>query len=68
MLDVYLAEIYSVEIRVLKQAVRRNMDLFPPDFMFELTDDKIDAVVSQTVIPSKPFLGGANLSPLPKLV
>ena len=50
MLDVHLAEIYGVETRALKQAVRRNMDLFPEDFMFELSENEIDAVVSQNVI------------------
>ena len=34
MLDIHLAEIYEVETRALKQAVRRNLDLFPDDFMF----------------------------------
>ncbi len=34
MLDVHLSELYNVENRALKQAVRRNMDLFPDDFMF----------------------------------
>jgi len=37
MLDKDLAELYGVETRVLKQAVRRNIDRFPADFMFELT-------------------------------
>lgn len=37
MLDADLAELYGVETRVLKQAVRRNADRFPEDFMFELT-------------------------------
>ncbi len=37
MLDFDLAELYEVETRVLKQAVRRNIDRFPNDFMFELT-------------------------------
>jgi hypothetical protein len=37
MLDSDLAEIYGVETRVLKQAVRRNLHRFPTDFMFELT-------------------------------
>ena len=60
MLDVHLAEIYGVETRALKQAVRRNMDLFPEDFMFELSENEIDAVVSQNVIPSKQYLGGAK--------
>lgn len=58
-LDVHLAELYRVETRVLKQAVRRNMDRFPEDFMFELTDAEIETVVSQNVIPHKKFLGGS---------
>jgi len=58
-LDVHLAELYGVETRVLKQAVRRNIDRFPEDFMFELTEDEIETVVSQNVIPHKKFLGGA---------
>jgi len=37
MLDFDLAELYEVETRVLKQAVRRNLDRFPEDFMFQLT-------------------------------
>ena len=58
-LDVHLAELYGVETRALKQAVRRNMERFPEDFMFELTEDEIDTVVSQNVIPHKKYLGGA---------
>ncbi|MCD4729188.1 MAG: ORF6N domain-containing protein [Bacteroidales bacterium] len=38
MLDSDLAELYGVETRVLKQAVRRNKNRFPEDFMFELTE------------------------------
>lgn len=41
MLDRDLAELYGVETRVLKQAVRRNKKRFPDDFMFELTRDEI---------------------------
>jgi hypothetical protein len=37
MMDSDLAEMYGVETKVLKQAVKRNMDKFPEDFMFELT-------------------------------
>jgi len=58
-LDVHLAELYGVETRALKQAVRRNMDRFPEDFMFKLNDSEVNAVVSQNVIPSKKYLGGA---------
>lgn len=60
MLDVHLAEIYGVETRALKQAVRRNLDLFSNDFMFELTEKEVDIVVSQNVIPSKQHLGGSS--------
>jgi aromatic ring-opening dioxygenase LigB subunit len=41
MLDRYLARLYGVETKVLKQAVRRNIDRFPGDFMFELTDTEL---------------------------
>jgi ORF6N domain len=60
MLDVHLAEIYGVETRALKQAARRNIDLFPSDFMFTLTDKEIEIVVSQNVIPSKKYFGGSD--------
>ncbi len=58
-LDVHLAAFYDIETRVLKQAVRRNRDRFPGDFMFELTDAETDHLVSQNVIPSKKHFGGA---------
>lgn len=58
-LDVHLADFYGIETRALKQAVRRNRDRFPDDFMYELTDVEIDDVVSQNVIPSKRHFGGA---------
>ncbi len=50
MLDHDLAEIYQVETRVLKQAVRRNIDRFPDDFMFEITKLEYDSLRSQFVI------------------
>ena len=59
MLDRDLAELYNVETRVLKQAVKRNIERFPDDFMFELTNKEIESLVSQSVIPSKKHLGGA---------
>lgn len=37
MFDFYLSEMYGVENRALKQAVKRNMDRFPADFMFQLS-------------------------------
>jgi hypothetical protein len=50
MLDMDLAKLYEVETRVLKQAVRRNMERFPEDFMFELTKDEWNYIRSQLVM------------------
>ncbi|MBU0485189.1 MAG: ORF6N domain-containing protein [Proteobacteria bacterium] len=60
MLDRDLAELYGVENRALKQAVKRNKARFPEDFIFELTNEEIESLVSQSVIPSKKHLGGAR--------
>ncbi|MDR0798571.1 MAG: ORF6N domain-containing protein [Dysgonamonadaceae bacterium] len=59
MLDFDLAQLYEVENRALKQAVKRNINRFPPDFMFVMTEKEVDDMVSQFVIPSKSYLGGA---------
>lgn len=45
-----LAELYGVETRVLNQAVNRNKDRFPSDFMFQLTDEESYSLRSQIVI------------------
>jgi hypothetical protein len=60
MLDMDLAKIYEVETRVLKQAVRTNKNRFPSDFMFELTENERQNLVSRTVIPSILHFGGAK--------
>jgi hypothetical protein len=60
MLDFHLAELYAVETRALKQAVRRNPDRFPADFMFELNAEETENLVSQNVIPGRGKLGGAT--------
>ncbi len=49
MLDTDLAELYGVETKVLKQAVRRNINRFPADFMFELTKEENQSLRSQNV-------------------
>ena len=59
MLDKDLAELYGIETRVLKQAVKRNIERFPNDFMFEMTAKEMDKMVSQNVIPTKSYFGGA---------
>ena len=48
-LDRDLSGMYGVETRVLKQAVRRNINRFPDDFMFELTKKEQDSLRSQFV-------------------
>ena len=47
MLDYDLAAIYGVETRTLNQAVKRNKERFPPDFMFRLTEEEWDALLKQ---------------------
>jgi len=47
MLDYDLAELYGVETKRLKEAVRRNIDRFPEDFMFELTKEEFKSLRSQ---------------------
>ena len=49
MLDEDLAKIYEVETRILNQAIRRNRDRFPNDFMFELTEKEFINLMSQIV-------------------
>ena len=58
MLSVHLAELYGVETRALNQAVKRNEDRFPTDFMFQLTEEDARYLVSQTVIPHRKYFGG----------
>jgi len=52
MLDFDLADLYEVETRSLNQAVKRNLDRFPEDFMFILTAEEWKEMVSQFVISS----------------
>ncbi len=56
-LDFELAKLYEVETRVLKQAVRRNIERFPPDFMFELSAEEMQNLTSQIVISN---MGGTR--------
>ena len=65
MLDFDLASLYQVENRVLKQAVRRNLDRFPDDFLMRVGPEEAKSLlfseVSQIVIPSGYNLGGSEL-------
>lgn len=48
MLDTDLARLYGIETRTLKQAVRRNMDRFPEDFMMEISIDEYNGIISSS--------------------
>jgi len=52
MLSTYLAELYEVEPRILVQAVKRNIERFPDDFMFQLNDQEFENLKSQIVTSS----------------
>ena len=60
MLDFDLAEMYQVETGVLKRSVRRNIERFPTDFMFELTSDEFENLRCQFGISS---WGGTRYAP-----
>jgi L-lactate utilization protein LutC len=53
MLDMDLAALYEVPTKALNQAIRRNADRFPVDFMFRLTADEVQAMRSQFVTASR---------------
>ena len=57
MLDRDLAELYGVETRTLNQAVRRNMERFPEDFMFQLNEEEFENWKSQIVISNSERMG-----------
>jgi hypothetical protein len=58
MLDKDLAAFYEVKPIRLREQVKRNPNRFPSDFVFQLTENEVDGLVSQNAIPSKQSLGG----------
>lgn len=59
MLDKDLAVFYGVKPIRLREQVKRNIQRFPADFMFQLTKEEVELMVSQNAIPSKQSLGGS---------
>lgn len=57
MLDRDLAEMYGVETRVLNQAVKRNAERFPEDFMFQMTNEEVEIWKSQIVMSNSIKMG-----------
>lgn len=60
MLDEDLAQLYQIETKRLKEAVRRNIDRFPADFMFELTSEELESLRSQFATSKR---GGTRYTP-----
>jgi hypothetical protein len=63
MLDSDLAALYGVETRVLVQAVKRNLGRFPRDFVFQLNNQEVADLRSQSVISNPPGRGGRRSAP-----
>jgi hypothetical protein len=63
MLDRDLADLYGVDTRTLNQAVRRNLERFPEDFMFQLNKEEFKNWISQIVIPNNKKMG-LRITPL----
>ena len=59
MLDRDLAGMYDVKPIRLREQVKRNIERFPNHFMFQLSDEEADTMVSQNAIPSRKHLGGS---------
>jgi len=58
MLDRDLAKLFAVKAIRLREQVKRNVEKFPQHFMFQLTTEEVEIMVSQNAIPSKQYLGG----------
>ena len=63
MLDFELAELYEIETRTLNQAVKRNQERFPSDFMFQLTIEEWEAFRVRSQIVTSPKGGGRQYLP-----
>lgn len=61
MLDSDLAALYQVETKALKQAVKRNIERFPDDFMFELTKEEVECLRGCVIIPPFFFYAGQHI-------
>lgn len=59
MLDKDLADMYDVKPIRLREQVKRNIERFPNHFMFQLSEDEANVMVSQNAIPSRKHLGGS---------
>ena len=59
LLDKDVAYLYDIEPKKLRQQLKRNIEKFPLDYAYKLTDEELDIMVSQNVTPSKQSFGGS---------
>lgn len=59
--------VYKLDDQKLNQAVKRNKDRFPEDFMFQLLQEEAESLVSQFVIPHRKYFGGIVYSTISKI-
>ena len=59
LLDRDLAVLFDVKAIRLREQLKRNIEKFPSHFMFQLTNEEVDIMVSQNAIPSRQHLGGS---------
>jgi hypothetical protein len=66
LLDKDVASLYEIEPKKLRQQIKRNLEKFPKDYAYQVSDEELDLMVSQNVTPSKKQYGGSNPWVLPK--
>ena len=59
LLDKDVATLYEIEPKKLRQQVKRNINKFPSDYAYQLSENDLDIMVSQNVTPSKQHFGGS---------
>ncbi len=60
LLDKDVAQLYDIEPKKLRQQLKRNIEKFPKNYAYQLTDEDMNIMVSQNVTPSKQRFGGTN--------
>ncbi|WP_457749359.1 ORF6N domain-containing protein [Sulfurimonas sp.] len=60
LLDKDVAELYQIEPKRLREQLKRNIEKFPIDYAFQLSDEEVEFMVSQNATPSKKQFGGTN--------
>jgi hypothetical protein len=60
LLDKDVASLYEIEPKKLRQQIKRNLEKFPKDYAYQISNEEFDLMVSQNVTPSKKQYGGSN--------